>query len=332
MATEADIEALVTDWEPKTRDAFIGAVKDTRDQVVLARLEAEIAAGDISRALAEVGLSPERFQALDLALSAAFAAGGAAALALVNRKRTAGAVVVFNLRDYAAEAWLKQNIGALTAAVANDQQAMVEREIVAARASGKGARATIVDLIGKANPVTGRREAGLIGLSSAQVEWVRNYEAELQGVPSKAALTRSLRDPRFDRAVEAAIRTETPLAAETRQAMVNAYRNRALKQRATALAEQEASKAIHQAQVMALQQAVAKGAISVDQIRRFAVHMGDHRVRPTHRMIPGLNPHGVGLNEPFVTVEGPQFNPPFGPGCRCGVRIGIFAKAARLAA
>lgn len=332
MVSVAAVEALVADWEPKTRAAFISAVKDIRDGVVLARLEAAIEAGDDEAALAEVGLGSERFQSLDTVLSAAAAVAGAAAMATVNKARASGAAVVFDLREYAVEAWLRENNRALMGAISDDQRAMVRREIATGRSDGKGARSIVTDLLGRRSTVTGRREGALVGLSSAQVAWVRNYEAELTGVPSKAALTRTLRDPRFDRAVESAIRENRPLPATTRQSMVSAYRNRALRQRADSLAEMEASTVIHQAQRQAVEQAVRRGVITADQVRRFPVTMEDNRVRPTHRLIPGLNKGGVGLNEMFITPDGPKLNAPFGRGCRCKVRIGIFAQALRLAA
>jgi uncharacterized protein with gpF-like domain len=169
-------------------------------------------------------------------------------------------------------------------------------------------------------------------LSSAQLTWVRNYEADLEGVPKASALTRSLREPRFDRVVRAAIEAKAPLPAATRKAMVGAYRNRALRQRVIQIAEMEASKVLHQAQIAAAGQAIAAGVIDATQVRRFWVHMNDSRVRPTHRLIPALNKDGVGIDEMFLTPDGPTLYPPFGMGCRCRVRIGVSAKTARLAA
>ena len=66
--------------------------------------------------------------------------------------------------------------------------------------------------------------------------------------------------------------------------------------------------------------AQAFGALPADQ-RRFWRTAGDERVRHSHAMVPGMNPQGVGLTEPFKTPFGPTMTPPLEPGCRCRVTI-----------
>jgi hypothetical protein len=332
MATEADIEALVADWEPKTRAAFISAVKDIRDGASLVRLGAAIEAGDVEGAMREIGMEESRFGPLDAVLAAIFAVGGASALIKINAVRQRGAPVVFDLRTYTANAWIREHSGRLISDVANDQKAMIRETIEAGVYGRESARSIVLDLLGQRSTVTGRREAALIGLSRVQVQWARNYEIELTGVPSKNALDRSLRDPRFDRAVSEAIRTETPLPAKTKAAMVNAYRNRALRQRAAQIGEMETLTALHQSQIEAAHQAIAAGIIDGSQVRRFWQTMQDDRVRKSHRPIPGLNRNGVGLDTPFITPDGPALYPPFGPGCRCRVRLRIARAVERIAA
>jgi uncharacterized protein with gpF-like domain len=114
--------------------------------------------------------------------------------------------------------------------------------------------------------------------------------------------------------------------------MINAYRNRALRYRAEQIGQAESLKAIGAAQIEAYQQAVDKGAIEADQVARFWITKGDARVRPEHRLIPGMNKDGVGLNQPFRTPEGPTLYPPLGFGCRCRVRMEIREARVALAA
>jgi len=72
-------------------------------------------------------------------------------------------------------------------------------------------------------------------------------------------------------------------------------------------------------------QAYAIGAID-DTYRKFWVTMGDHKVRMTHRAIPGMNPSGVKVNSMFITPTGPVPYPMWGMGdyhrCRCVVILG----------
>lgn len=63
----------------------------------------------------------------------------------------------------------------------------------------------------------------------------------------------------------------------------------------------------------------AKGLIN--GYRRYWRHMGDERVRTTHRAIPGMNRDGVGLQQPFKTPLGEAHSPPLEAGCRCRIEL-----------
>lgn len=60
------------------------------------------------------------------------------------------------------------------------------------------------------------------------------------------------------------------------------------------------------------------GALPPDQ-HRFWQTAGDERVRHVHAQVPGMNPQGVALDQPFATPLGPCFTPPLEHGCRCKV-------------
>jgi hypothetical protein len=200
--------------------------------------------------------------------------------------------------------------------------------------TGETPQKLALDLVGRVSRATGRREGGFLGLTSEQATWARNYEISLGDVeakvpPSADALTRKLRDRRFDRTVAKAIREGQPIPDETRQAMVAAYRNRTLRYRAETIALNEASTALHAAQIEAWDQAVARGAVAEVNVRRFWITAGDDHVRPTHRAVPAMNRGGVGLHEAFQTPKGPTMQPgwQFDPGCRCRVRVRIVENA-----
>lgn len=50
---------------------------------------------------------------------------------------------------------------------------------------------------------------------------------------------------------------------------------------------------------------------------------GDERVRHTHAHVPGMNPGGVPLDQPFKTPFGPRMNAPLEWGCRCKAVLGV---------
>lgn len=99
--------------------------------------------------------------------------------------------------------------------------------------------------------------------------------------------------------------------------METRYTRSLLNRRALDIARTESLRASHIGQRDAWRQAVSEGVLPSD-VRRVAVVTPDDRLRETHAMVPGMNPEGVGLEEPFDTPFGPLLGPPWEPLCRCG--------------
>lgn len=90
--------------------------------------------------------------------------------------------------------------------------------------------------------MTGRREGGLIGLTTAQGEYVARARQELlSGEPDqfKRYLERGRRDRRFDRTVLKALKEGKPLRAETADGIASRYADGLLKLRADTIALHE---------------------------------------------------------------------------------------------
>lgn len=331
------IEPLLVFWEPKLRDAFLAAVNGIRNRVVLAKLTEMIKVGDVEGAIRAAGLDPISFRPLSAMIEQAYEAGGADAIAGVRPTRGPLGLQIsplFDIRTPTADYWIRQHSAALVRQITEDQRTLI-REAMAPLSSGadpmmsgQTPQKIALDLVGRINRITGNREGGIIGLTSQQATWARNYEIELGDVqagvaPSPNALTRQWRDARFDKTVARAIRDGQPISAETRRAMVANYRNRALQYRGNLIAGHETLTALHESQLEAWDQAIARGAVAEDKVRRFWVTAGDERVRPEHRLIPGMNKGGVGLRQMFDTPDGPRNYPPIDPGCRCRVRVRV---------
>jgi hypothetical protein len=174
----------------------------------------------------------------------------------------------------------------------------------------------------------------VIGLHSTQEQWLAKYADDLGSTDPatlRSLLTRGLRDKRFDPAVLKAVREGRGLPADIRIKMRAAYANNALKWRADNISRTETLRALGAAQTEAYQQAIDKGHLDKSLIRRFWQTAGDGRVRPTHRLIPGMNKDGRGWDEPFQTPDGPSMHAPHDtdPQCRCRevVRINFLAQA-----
>lgn len=327
MAAQDRIAQLLATWEPALKAAFLEAVDGIRSRVRLSELVKALERGDVEQALQLVGIDPPALRPFESALERAFEGSGQDITQAIARMRRANDPrPLFDYRQPGAEGWVRSHAEILIRDVVADQTVMVRQNLEAGLILGQSPQTTALNLVGRINRATGKREGGYIGLTASQETWARNYEAELAGSPpDAAALTRKLRDRRFDRTVAKAIREGKPIPAETRQAMAAAYRNRALMFRAGRIAEVEAHLALQEAQDEAWRQAIARGAVQEQDVRRYWLTVGDDRVRPTHRAVPGMNKAGVGLREPFQTPKGPAMQPgwSFDPGCRCRTLIRI---------
>lgn len=327
------IEDLIRTWEPRLREAFMNTIRDIRDAARIERLARLIEAGNLDGVIAELGLEAASFRPFESVIYAAYESGGVDITVRISRL-TRGAVArpVFDPRTPASVAWLTDHATRLIREITEDQRELV-RQRLAPLASGQDRMITgetpqkiALDLVGRINRATRRREGGIIGLTSSQAKWVRNYEEELRGErPLSGALDRALRDKRFDRRIERALRTGEPIPEETIQKMVAAYRNRALRRRGEAIAQNEAHQLLHRAQFEAWDQAIQRGVVPETRVRRFWRDRADARVRPWHSEVKHMNAKGVALRQAFQTPVGPAMNPgwEFEPGCRCRVTVDL---------
>lgn len=326
MPGNADpFEDLVSTWEPALREAFLTAIRDITNRVNVAAITRMLEEGNIEGAVRAVGMEPVDFRALDQGIVQAFNAGGIAYEDQIPKVRSGEGSVLqfrFDARDPQAETWARSHSSNLVTEIIDDQKTAIRAHLEAGLIEGRNPRSTALDLVGRKSPITGLREGGVIGLTSAQEAWQRRYAVEIASADPKTlreALQRGLRDKRFDRAVNAAIASGKPIPADIQARMLASYRNRSLKYRADLIAKQESLTALAESQREAYRQAIAKGHVSYVDIKRFAITAGDERVRHDHRLIPKMNKSGVGFDEEFKTPAGPRMQTPFDVGCRCHI-------------
>lgn len=158
------------------------------------------------------------------------------------------------------------------------------------------------------------------------------FEAELRAKDTRA-LRRLLHDPSLPPAQQKAmaarvareIRARFDADAVTEEWIERhrlAYIRNLEKRRALDIARTETMRSANFGLREAWRQAVQSGALPQD-VRRRWVNVLDNRLRPTHAAIPGLNPDGVGLDEPFLTPLGYFLDPPIEINCRCSVSLGV---------
>ncbi len=304
MAGANRFDQLISEWEPKLQRAFLDSIYNLRDAAHIDQIARMLENGDVDGALRAVGIDPVAFRPFDKSLANAFEAGGEATAAVVPIARDAEGfrtVFQFAVRNPQAEQWLKNYSGGLITEIVADQRTAVRNFLEAGLAEGANPRATALDLVGRISATTGNREGGVIGLTSSQEEWVRNYRAELLSDSPADALVRALRDKRFDRAVMKAADSGEPIPSALVDKMVLAYKNRALRYRAETIARKETITSLHTAQEMAMQQAIGSGVVDRSTVTYVWRTAHDNRVRDTHRPMAGqVRAEG----KPFITGGG----------------------------
>ena len=318
------VDDLIDQWEPALRQAFLESVYNIRDAAQLRYIQDAVARGDVDAVLESLKLNPASFRPLDRALTAAFEAGGESvtgALPSVERPDGLSVEFQFDVRNPAAETWLREHSSRSVSEILEDQRTLVREHLAAGMAAGNNPREVTIDLVGQVG-ASGRREGGVIGLTSSQAEWVRNYEDKLRSGTPTDALSYSLRDARLDAAVRRAEETGQPIPEDLLEKMVNSYENRALRWRAESIGRTEAMAALHEAQSQSLKQAIESGDLSREAVTKIWRATHDKRTRDSHAV---MDEQEVAMDEMFVTGAGNLLEYPGDPngepeeriGCRC---------------
>lgn len=295
------LEALLETFEPQLAAAFRSAVDDISSNAEIGRIVSRLEAGDIDGAIRAVHLDPAAFLALQRAVADAYIAGGAATVGSLPVLQGAnGRVVIrFDPGVPRAAAWLSQHPVALVTRITADQELGLRSALVDGLQRGDNPRTTALDVIGRINRQTGRREGGVIGLTSQQTGFVSNARAELlSGDPTllRAYMERTRRDKRFDRTVFKAIRDGEAIPRETVNRMVGRYSDSLLQLRGETVARTESLAALNASTREAYEQAIENGAIRRQDVRKVWRSAGDARVRDSHA---ALNGESVGIDERF---------------------------------
>jgi SPP1 gp7 family putative phage head morphogenesis protein len=254
---------------------------------------------EISAALAGANLGPE-VETVKQAVEQIFRDGAAAAMAKLPK--TVAAEVSFDLLNPRAIEFLRA----------------YEFELI--REISSGTQVGIRDVMERAftegmHPRKAAREIrGLIGLTERQSQAVRRFEEALASgnkAQLREALSRGLRDRRFDPTLRRALDEDIILSKDQIERMSQRYYERYLKHRAEVIARTEAIRASVEGQQELWRQGADQGVIPQNVLRRW-VTAADERVCP---ICGPLHGEKTGLEESFDGF----FAPPAHPMCRCAV-------------
>ncbi|WP_293826002.1 hypothetical protein [uncultured Brevundimonas sp.] len=331
---------LLERYGRQVADAFFRALDALRAGAELQRVTAALEVGDIDGALEALHIDPEAFnEVADKARQAHEEAGRSTAEMMPKRTPAGTALVVrFDGRNPEAEAWLSRQSSDLIARITTEQRDIVRAKMAEGMANGANPRQTALEIVGRINRATGRREGGVLGLTQAQAAYVATAREELaSGDPEalKHYLTRGRRDKRFDRSVTKAIREGKPVDPTIAAKALTAYERRLLQLRGETIGRVEAMTSLQQAKHEAYRQAIASGKVAEHTVTKVWRSAGDLRVRHTHR---SLNAESVRFSEVFRSPSGALMRFPMdtsmgaGPqeivGCRCDCeyRIDFYAN------
>lgn len=298
------IERLTERFTPVIRNAFLAAIQDISDNVILMDLIKALEANDVQRAFRVLGLSEAALRPLTAALATTFEQGGVAVAttfpAILNTPDFGRTRFLFDVRNTRAERWLKEQSSRLIVEIQEDARINVMNALTSGMEKGANPRATALDIVGYVNKVTGKREGGLIGLTSQQESWVRNARLDLENLDERY-FSRERRDKRFDSVVRKAMQDGKPLDKATIDKLITRYKDKLLQLRGETIGRTESIQALNRSNFEAHMQAKDMGAMRGAMKEWDSA--GDSRVRDSHRHMDGQK---VGIDAPFVTPEGYQ--------------------------
>lgn len=317
---------------PRFRQAFEEAIADITSTTQLRAFEAAIERGDVEAAIRAVALGREFFAPLDRMMQDAFAQGAIWQLAQTIPKtgRQAGSLQIrFDGRHPRAEAWTRQQGALLVTEVSESIKEAIRVIVQDGLSNGRSPRKVALDIAGRMNRATNRREGGVVGLTSQQAAFVANARHQLEELDS-GYFERRLRDRRYDRTVAKAIREGKPMAQADIDRIVARYSDRMLKYRGDVIGRTEGLRALNAGRFEGVLQMVDKGSLPADAVTLEWQSTPDRRTRDTHL---AMNGQQVKMGQPFTSPLGYQMMHPgdtslMAPAsetiqCRCSMRVRV---------
>lgn len=327
-------DELLDRYEPRLAAAFREAIDAIKSSIILARVVDRLERGDINGAVEAMQIDADAFSALEIALQEAFNAGGVNLTGEMPRVTDPNGNRViwrFGVRNPEAERILRELSSTMVTHITDDQRDGIRYALEQGLVRGANPRSTALDIVGRQNAVTKRREGGVIGLTRHQIEFIERARVNLSsGDPAlmRQYLTLKTRDKRFDRTVLAAIRAGKPIPAETLNRIIARLNDKNLLLRGEMLARTETMMALGASRDEALRQQIAAGKVAAQDVTKKWHSAGDNRVRHTHRV---LNGKSVGIDKSFQSPSGALLRYPGDrqapiseiSGCRCWVEYKV---------
>lgn len=286
---------------PQIAKVFLESVQDVKDSVVVADLIAAIESGDSARVMAALNLKNEFFDRFIDSIFSTFTGAGRTLIDGIPGKELG---IRFDSRSRTAETWIATRSSDLITEIVSSQRDAVRVVLEAGMQAGRGPRSTALDIVGRINPASKRRQGGILGLTENQSGYVLRARQQLSsGDPMqlRAYLGRELRDRRFDGIIRKAIKAEKPVSVADIDKIAGRYSDRLLKWRGDAIARTETIAALNAGRDEAISQVIDKGEVPERSVTKRWRATGGPRTRDTHAEMDGQE---VQRNEPFSSPSG----------------------------
>lgn len=302
----ARITRLLDTAEPRLARAFLRAISQIRNSFTLAEIEARLLFFGLDSALRFVETNLGIFTA---EWASVYVGAGQSASTVVGGEL--GIVASFDQVNVRAVSAIQNNQLRLIREFTQEQRATVNQALTRGITSG-------------ANPrQQARAFRDSIGLTRRQEAAVSNFRRLLQEGNAEA-LTRRLRDRRFDGSIRAAVEGRRALTSQQIDTMVGRYRDRYVRYRSEVIGRTEALRSVHEGNDEMFRQAIDDGSLQRDAIIREWSPANDPRVRDSHDAMRGQT---RGVDEPFESGLGNQLRFPGDSAappedtvqCRCAV-------------
>jgi hypothetical protein len=329
-------DRLSAKYEPEVRQAFLKSIERIKSRVVLKLVIERLQKNDLYGVIEALNLERAAFTELENAIAQAYGAGGttmADYLPALYGPNGARLVVIFDVRNLAAETWLRDHSSNLITSILEDQRTSIRSILELGMSRGQNPRTIALDIVGRIG-LSSRREGGIIGLTNQQTQYVINAKTELLSGDEalmRNYLDRTLRDKRFDGTVLKAIKNGETLDSATVDKLTGRYADSLLRLRGETIGRTEALGSLNSSKHQAFLQGLGKTDYPVEAVTKIWRSAGDKRVRHSHQDLNGQEV--VGIDTAFQSLTGALLKYPhdtsLGAGakdviaCRCEVEYVI---------
>lgn len=205
---------------------------------------------------------------------------------------------MFKLRDKRAEEWLRTKSTGLLNGIKIIWTGQVQSKIASSLERGINPKSVGLELAGRVNRQTGKREGGSVSLGEFELGQVSDFSRCLVELDQKY-FEYDLRNKRCDKTVHRAICEKKPLVLEQVTMLVNQFEAKLLKYQCDMLARTEMISAMNRSEYLSVKKSIDDSGMSELASTRIWDSCGDDKVRPSHKALEGQCL--IGLSECFVS-------------------------------